>query len=148
MGLDIRPRGLAHINSLPRNIQRAPQREVDHSGTDGVVSHAVDENEPAIFTRCAVWFERDLMVEREFAQADLIETQRPSGDLLEVVDVDLVLAGTDLGDRSLRPAAPDIRPPPQHWLIAEPDDPSGEPVGDLDRIRSRANDISATDIDV
>ncbi len=78
------------LDRLPVDILRAPQREMQHARADGAVGDLVDQDEAAKVAVGLVGLERDRPVQREVADADLVELQRLGRQMLQRVDVDLV----------------------------------------------------------
>ena len=73
------------------DVLRAAQRKVQQARADRCVGHAVDQDEAAGVAVLVVRVERDRLVERQVADADLVEFERLGRQVLERVDVDLVL---------------------------------------------------------
>ena len=73
------------------DIGRATQRECDHPARDRRVAHSIDEDEAAHFAIVGIRIERDRTIERDVAEADLVEIEMLGGNMLERADVDFVL---------------------------------------------------------
>ena len=130
LALDAGPRRLVHVERLPVDVLRAAQREMHQPGAHGRVGQAVDQDEAARIAVLGIRIERDRLIEREVADADLVQRERLRGEMLERVDVDLVLRLRDRRRDDFRADLHPVRASRQHRLVGHPDDRDVELVRD------------------
>ena len=96
------------------------QREVDQPQANRVVGEPVDDDEAAKVAVVGVRRKRDLLVERQVANADLVEGQRSGGGVFKGVDVDLVLGSGELAGYGSGAELDEVGAPRKHFLVAHP----------------------------
>src|SRR5262249_1091277 len=84
----------------------------------------------------------------QIAQADFVQLERLAGDVIEVVDVELVFEARDRCRGGLAAAFDAIGTARQHRLLVEPHDTRGDLIGDGRRLLLRGDDVAAADIDL
>ena len=79
------------------HVAGATKGKVQHARAHGVVADAVDENETARVPVHGVRIERDLAVELEIADTDLVQVELGRRQVLHGIHVQLVLEGRNGG---------------------------------------------------
>jgi hypothetical protein len=101
MRVELRVRGLGHLEALPAHVGGAAHGARDHPRGDRAARRAVDQDAAAQVVVGDVGVERDRPVERQRDVADLVAVQRARLALLAGVDVD---GERELGDPRRRAA--------------------------------------------
>ena len=123
------------------------KREIDHTGGDGFVGEAVDQDERAGVAVLRVRVERQRPRNRHVADADFVERQRLGGKLRQRVDVEPVF---EVGNGRRHGRVIDLHQigaAGQQLVVGHPDQMSGELVGDLRTVAHGCQHVAAGDID-
>ena len=147
LALERGTRRLVDVDVLYVDIVGAAQRELQHPGAHGLVGQPVDQDEAAGVAVLGVGVESNRLVELELADADLVQLELLCGEMLERVDVDLVLERRDRRGHGLRADLQQVAAPPQHRLVARPDDRGLELVRHLGRRVRGRDDVAARDVE-
>jgi hypothetical protein len=110
------------------------------------VRRSIRMNAPV--SRLVVRVERDRLVEREVADADLVQRERLRGEMLERVDVDLVFRLRDRRGDLLRADLDPVRAPRQHRLVRHPDDRRLELVRNAGQRFGLGEHVAAAHVDL
>ena len=116
---------------LGKDVERSPQREANHAGSDGAVALSVDENEGAGAAVVGIWVNGYRRHGRDVAEGNLVELERARCEMLEGIDVDLVLDRGDVSAGPRRADAHQVGAAGQKRLLSKPDDVSCKRIGDL-----------------
>ena len=140
--------GPADGQGLRMNVCRPTQGETDHAGTGGLVRHPVDQDEAAEVAVQRIGLEGDGGVERQGAQADVVQGQGRGGQHLAGIDIDLVLEIADPRPDRLGTQLEPVGPAGQQGAFGHPDQVGLELVRDLRGSPGGGDQIAARDIHV
>ena len=91
LALEVRARGLGHIERLPLDIIRTAQRILNQTSTHGLVAEPIDKDEASCLAVLALRIEGNPLVQPQVTHADLVKLQGLRGQMIECINADLVL---------------------------------------------------------